>query len=59
MTALIVVHRPSTVALCDRVALLHEGRITEVGQHHELMASSETYRNILSMEAEIAGEVAR
>ncbi|MFP5224454.1 MAG: ABC transporter ATP-binding protein [Actinomycetota bacterium] len=59
MTALIVVHRPSTVALCDRVALLHDGRITEVGRHHELMANSEVYRNILSMEAEIAGEAAR
>lgn len=51
-TALIVVHRPSTVALCDRVALLHEGRITAVGKHAELMASNAIYRDILSMEAE-------
>lgn len=59
MTALIVVHRPSTVALCDRVALLHQGRIAEVGVHHELMSGSQVYRDILSMEAEIAGEAAR
>lgn len=52
-TALIVVHRPSTVALCDRVALLHEGRIAAVGTHAELMATDERYRDILSMQAEI------
>jgi len=53
-TSLIVVHRPSTVALCDRVALLHEGRIAAVGQHAELMATNPIYRDILSMEAELA-----
>lgn len=60
-TALIVVHRPSTVALCDRVALLHEGRIAAVGKHADLMASNEIYRNILSMEvgATEASEVGR
>lgn len=47
-TALIVAHRPSTVALADRVALLQEGRITVVGTHSDLMASSAPYRNVLS-----------
>ncbi len=39
-TALLVVHRPSTVALADRVALLERGSITAVGTHSELMAST-------------------
>lgn len=47
-TALIVAHRPSTVALADRVALLHEGRIEDVGTHSELMKRSETYRFVMS-----------
>jgi ATP-binding cassette subfamily B protein len=47
-TALIVAHRPSTVALADRVALLHEGRIIDVGTHTELMKRSETYRYVMS-----------
>ncbi|BAS10854.1 uncharacterized ABC transporter ATP-binding protein YknU [Arthrobacter sp. Hiyo4] len=36
-TTLIVAHRPSTVALADRVALLEEGRIAAVGTHTELL----------------------
>lgn len=47
-TALIVAHRPSTVALADRVALLGEGRLVAVGTHTELMATREDYRNVLS-----------
>ncbi|MFT6534839.1 MAG: ATP-binding cassette subfamily B protein [Alpinimonas sp.] len=47
-TALIVAHRPSTVALADRVALLHEGRIDDVGTHAELMKRSATYRHVMS-----------
>ncbi|WP_307814280.1 ABC transporter ATP-binding protein [Glycomyces sp. YM15] len=51
-TALVVVHRPSTVALADRVALLHEGRIAAFGKHSELMATSPEYVEVLSAESE-------
>jgi ATP-binding cassette subfamily B protein len=47
-TALIVAHRPSTVMLADRVALLEDGRITAVGTHHELLEESEHYRFVIS-----------
>ena len=47
-TALVVVHRPSTVALADRVALLEDGRISVVGTHSELLATVPAYRSILS-----------
>jgi len=47
-TALIVAHRPSTVMLADRVALLQGGRITAVGKHSELLASNEHYRFVIS-----------
>ena len=52
VTALLVVHRPSTLALADRAALLDGGRIVAVGTHHELMAGNELYRALLSQEAE-------
>jgi ATP-binding cassette subfamily B protein len=52
-TALIVAHRPSTVQLADRVALLQDGRITAVGKHSELLASNEHYRYVIaSLESE-------
>jgi ATP-binding cassette subfamily B protein len=50
-TALIVVHRPSTVALADRVALLSGGEIVAVGTHSHLLATVPEYRAVLSAEA--------
>jgi len=47
-TALIVAHRPSTVMLADRVALLEDGRITAVGTHSELLRTSEHYAFVIS-----------
>jgi ATP-binding cassette subfamily B protein len=47
-TALIVAHRPSTVMLADRVALLEGGRVTAVGRHSDLLATSEHYRFVIS-----------
>lgn len=51
-TALLVVHRPSTLALADRVALISGGTIADTGTHAELMERSALYRDVLSMEAE-------
>ncbi|MCD2497676.1 MULTISPECIES: ABC transporter ATP-binding protein [Microbacterium] len=55
-TALIVAHRPSTVALADRVALLESGRITAVGTHSHLLATSEHYRHVISSLEEAEAE---
>jgi ATP-binding cassette subfamily B protein len=52
-TALVVAHRPSTVLLADRVALLEDGRITAVGTHSHLLATVPTYRNLLSQSSEL------
>ncbi len=52
VTALLVVHRPSTLALADRVALIDGGTIVAIGEHTDLMKSNVLYRALLSQEYE-------
>src|SRR5450755_3190580 len=47
-TALVVAHRPSTVLLADRVALMSDGVIAAIGTHRELLASEPRYRQLMS-----------
>jgi len=47
-TALVVAHRPSTVALADRVALLADGVIVALGTHAELLRAQPRYRHLMS-----------
>jgi len=58
VTGLLVVHRPSTLALADRVALIDGGTVAAVGTHTELMRSNELYRALLSQEWEPAAREA-
>jgi len=47
-TALIVAHRPSTVQLADKVALMQDGKVVAIGKHSDLLASNEHYRYVIS-----------
>ena len=49
-TTLVIAHRPATIALADRVALLEDGRIVEEGTHAELLRRSLRYRTLLALE---------
>jgi ATP-binding cassette, subfamily B, bacterial len=51
-TALVVVHRPSTIALADRAALLIGGRVVASGTHTELLDTEPRYREILAQAAD-------
>jgi ATP-binding cassette subfamily B protein len=53
VTALVVAHRPSTVQMADRVAMLRDGVIAAVGTHRELLATDPAYRALLSSADEV------
>jgi ATP-binding cassette, subfamily B, bacterial len=52
-TALVVAHRPSTVALADRVALLADGVVAAVGSHRDLLATQPAYASLMTMDEEV------
>ena len=47
-TTIVIAHRPGTIALADRIVLLDEGVVAAVGQHRDLVESSERYREVLA-----------
>ena len=53
-TTLVIAHRPATIALADRVAVLEDGRIVEEGTHDELLRRSGRYRALLALESQAA-----
>ncbi|MEV0451271.1 ABC transporter ATP-binding protein [Streptomyces sp. NPDC050600] len=47
-TTLLIAHRRSTLGLADRIAVLDEGRLADIGTHEELEERSALYRRLLT-----------
>ena len=45
-TSIVVTHRVSSVVHMDRIVVMEGGRITQVGDHHELMGMKGFYRQL-------------
>ncbi len=49
-TTLVIAHRLSTIENADRIAVLAEGRIVEIGSHTELLAQNAAYANLYRLQ---------
>jgi ATP-binding cassette subfamily B protein len=45
-TVLFLPHRVSTIRACDRVYLIHQGRVEAAGDHRELIAQNDLYKHL-------------
>jgi len=52
-TCFVIAHRLSTIQHADKIAVLDEGRVIEVGSHDALMARSGKYRRMVEMQTEV------
>lgn len=49
-TSIVIAHRLSTIQHCDRIVVLHHGRIREMGTHQELLALGGLYRTLYELQ---------
>lgn len=49
-TTLVIAHRLSTIERADRIAVVDDGRIVELGSHAELLKKNEVYANLYQLQ---------
>jgi ATP-binding cassette subfamily B protein len=50
-TSIIISHRFSTVRMADRILVLENGKVAEIGTHEELMATPKLYEQLFNLQA--------
>lgn len=49
-TVILIAHRVSTVVNADMIVVVEDGKVTETGKHHELIAKSTFYNSLFTMQ---------
>ena len=57
-TVIFIPHRISTIRNCNKVYLLHNGKVEAAGDHREMLTHSELYRHLQYLEFNVFAEQA-
>ena len=50
-TSLVIAHRLSTIQKADKIVVMQEGKIIEIGTHNELINNESTYKKLVEMQS--------
>ena len=51
-----IAHRLSSIASADRILVLNEGRVAEIGSHSDLIAAGGVYAALMRQQTQIGGD---
>ena len=57
-TSFVIAHRLSTITHADRIVVLEDGTITEIGNHDELLRAGGTYHEMVTLQTGLEGTLA-
>ena len=49
-TTIVIAHRLSTIINADKICVLHEGKIAEMGTHRQLIERGGIYKHLVDMQ---------
>ena len=49
-TSIVIAHRLSTIQKCDKILVMHKGRVREMGTHQELLAQRGLYYKLYQLQ---------
>lgn len=58
-TAIVIAHRLSTIVGADKIVVMEDGRVVEVGSHQDLLRKGGRYRDMVHLQMEDAAPAAR
>ncbi len=58
-TVFVIAHRLSTVRRADKIVVIEDGRVSQMGTHEELVRSGGLYRNLVELQNQGAAPEAR
>lgn len=49
-TSIVIAHRLATITHADQIIVFHDGKVVEIGKHHELLANGKLYSKLYQLQ---------